>query len=61
MTTETMSLESGEQFTRLLLQNQKRIWGLILSLVPNGTEADDILQETCAVKGQAMLYFRGSR
>ena len=49
MTTKNMSLESGEQFTRLLLQNQKRIWGLILSLVPNGSDADDILQETCAV------------
>lgn len=44
-----MCLESGEQFTRLLVKNQKRIWGLILSLVPNGTDADDVLQETCAV------------
>ena len=49
MTEENMSTESGEQFTRLLLQNQKRIWGLILSLVPNGPDADDVLQETCAV------------
>ncbi|TWT80213.1 ECF RNA polymerase sigma factor SigR [Planctomycetes bacterium CA13] len=49
MTTEKMSVESGEQFTRLLLQNQKRIWGLILSLVPCGSDADDVLQETCAV------------
>ena len=50
MTEENMiSTESGEQFTRLLLQNQKRFWGLILSLVPNGSDADDVLQETCAV------------
>lgn len=49
MTEENVSPESGEQFTRLLLQNQKRIWGLILSLVPNGPDADDVLQETCAV------------
>lgn len=39
----------GEEFTRLLLQNQKRIWGLILSLVPNGHDADDVMQETCVV------------
>jgi RNA polymerase sigma-70 factor (ECF subfamily) len=39
----------GEAFTRLLLQNQKRIVGLIYSLVPRGAEADDVMQETCAV------------
>jgi RNA polymerase sigma-70 factor (ECF subfamily) len=39
----------GELFTRLLLQNQKRIAGLIFSLVPRGTDADDVMQETCAV------------
>ena len=39
----------GEQFTRLLLQNQSRICGLIFSLVPNGPDADDVFQETCAV------------
>jgi len=49
MNAETMSTESGEQFTRLLLQNQKRFWGLIVSLVPIGSDAEDILQETCVV------------
>ena len=39
----------GEVFTRLLLQNQKRLAGLIFSLVPRGTDADDVMQETCAV------------
>lgn len=39
----------GETFTRLLLQNQKRIAGLIYSLVPRGADADDVMQETCAV------------
>ena len=39
----------GEAFTRLLLQNQKRIAGLIYSLVPQGADADDVMQETCAV------------
>lgn len=40
---------AGEVFTRLLLKNQKRIAGLIFSLVPRGTDADDVMQETCAV------------
>jgi len=39
----------GGLFTRLLLQNQSRIGGLIFSLVPNGPDADDVFQETCAV------------
>lgn len=39
----------GEAFTRLLLQNQRRIAGLIFSLVPRGPDADDVMQETCAV------------
>ncbi|WP_414660671.1 sigma-70 family RNA polymerase sigma factor [Horticoccus sp. 23ND18S-11] len=39
----------GEAFTRLLLQHQKRIAGLIFSLVPRGADADDAMQETCAV------------
>jgi RNA polymerase sigma-70 factor (ECF subfamily) len=39
----------GEIFTRLLLQNQRRIAGLIFSLVPRGTDADDVMQETCVV------------
>ncbi|MDP3069844.1 MAG: sigma-70 family RNA polymerase sigma factor [Opitutaceae bacterium] len=39
----------GEAFTRLLLQNQRRIAGLIFALVPNGPDADDVMQETCAV------------
>ena len=39
----------GEAFTRLLLQNQKRVAGLIFSLVPRGTAAAEVLPETCAV------------
>jgi len=39
----------GETFTRLLLKNQKRLAGLIFSLVPRGPDADDVMQETCAV------------
>ena len=40
---------AGGEFTTLLLQNQKRIYALILSLVPNGPDADDIMQDACAV------------
>ena len=46
---ESAKQDAGGEFTRLLLQNQKRIWGLILSLVPNGPDADDVMQEACAV------------
>ncbi len=38
-----------ETFTRLLLQNRRRLAGLIGALVPGGADADDVLQETCAV------------
>ena len=48
MTEPDRQIDGGE-FTRLLLQTQKRLWGLILSLVPNGPDADDVMQETCAV------------
>lgn len=41
--------DNGEAFVRLLAQNHKRLMGLILALVPNGPDADDIMQETCAV------------
>lgn len=38
-----------QEFIRLLLSNQKRIYGFILSLLPNPTDADDIMQETATV------------
>jgi len=47
----------GEEFTRLLLESQKRIWGLILSLVPRGSDADDVMQETCAVLWRKFSQF----
>jgi RNA polymerase sigma-70 factor (ECF subfamily) len=50
-------MDRGEQFVRLYLQNQRRIYGLILALVPNGPDADDILQETCAVLWQKFDEF----
>ena len=41
--------DRGAQFVRLFVQHQRRIHALILALVPNGPDADDILQETSAV------------
>ncbi len=40
------SLSPTEQFLRLLLPNQKRIYAYILTLVPHWSDADDIMQET---------------
>jgi RNA polymerase sigma-70 factor, ECF subfamily len=39
----------NEQFLVLFIRNQKRIYGLIASLVPNALDADDIMQETLMV------------
>jgi RNA polymerase sigma-70 factor (ECF subfamily) len=50
-------MDRGSQFVRLFLENQRRITGLILALVPNGPDADDILQETCAVLWQKFDEF----
>src|SRR5437867_13314017 len=49
--------DRGTTFVRLLLQHQRRIHGLILALVPNGPDADDILQETCSVLWQKFDEF----
>jgi len=49
--------DRGEQFVRLYLQNQKRIQGLILALVPKGADADDVLQEASAVMWQKFAEF----
>jgi RNA polymerase sigma-70 factor (ECF subfamily) len=50
-------MERGAEFMRLFLQNQRRLCGLILALVPNGPDADDILQETSAVLWQKYSEF----
>ncbi len=38
-----------EEFLSLLMSNQRRIHGYVLSLVPNGHDADDIMQETTTI------------
>jgi len=42
-----MSNTQDKQFVQLLLRNQRRIYGFILTLVANATEADDLYQEAC--------------
>ena len=38
-----------DQFVRLLLTNEKRIYAFILTLVPNRTDAEDIMQEAASL------------
>jgi RNA polymerase sigma-70 factor (ECF subfamily) len=42
-------IEREEQFLELFLAHDRRIHGFILALVPNWSDADDLLQETSAV------------
>src|SRR5215204_4341655 len=39
----------GALFLRLFLQNQRRIYAYILTLLPNRADADDVLQEASLV------------
>ena len=38
-----------DQFVRLLLTNEKRIYAFILTLVPNRTDAEDIMQDVASL------------
>ena len=49
--------DRGAEFLRLFLQHQRRVYALILALLPNGPDADDILQETSAVLWQKFGEF----
>jgi len=39
----------GKLFLRLFLQNERRLYAYILTLLPNRADADDVLQETSLV------------
>ncbi|MCK4999036.1 MAG: sigma-70 family RNA polymerase sigma factor [Anaerohalosphaera sp.] len=41
--------DRGHSFITLYLENERRIYGFIMALVPNWADADDILQETTKV------------
>ena len=42
-------MDKKDEFFRLFLKNNKRLYGFIVSFVPNISDADDVLQETAAV------------
>ena len=44
-----IDLPREERFLRLLLTYERRIFGSLLALVPNWSDAEDLLQETSAV------------
>ena len=44
-----LNIVKEEQFMRLFLQSERRILGFILSLVPNLSDAEDLMQETCSI------------
>ena len=48
---------SVEQFIRLVINNHKRIYAYILSLVPNHNDADDIMQETSTLMWSKFVQF----
>lgn len=41
--------QNHEEFTRLLVSNQRRIYGFIFTLIQDHGSADDVLQETTAL------------
>ncbi|MBN1471489.1 MAG: sigma-70 family RNA polymerase sigma factor [Syntrophaceae bacterium] len=43
------SNDSGSGFVRQLIQSQNQIYSFILALVPNWSDADDILQDTAEI------------
>lgn len=49
--------QNQEQFLRLLMLNDRRIYAYILSFVPNTADADDIMQESSAVMWRKFSSF----
>ncbi|MBX7165172.1 MAG: sigma-70 family RNA polymerase sigma factor [Pirellulales bacterium] len=50
-------MDERTDFVRLLVQNQHRIYGYILALLPDFAAADDVYQETCTVLWQKFAQF----
>ena len=44
-----MESDQARQFVSLLMANQQRIYAFILSMIPNWSDADDLMQETAEV------------
>ena len=51
-------LDRNQQLMLLMTQHQRRIFGYIYTLVPNRTDAEDILQETSLVVCEKFEQFR---
>lgn len=47
-----------EQFLRLFMESERRIYAFIVSVLPNLTDADDILQETSLILWKKFDQFR---
>jgi RNA polymerase sigma-70 factor, ECF subfamily len=47
-----------QRFLRLFMENERRIYGFIASLLPNMADAEDVLQETSLVLWQKFDQFR---
>ncbi len=54
---QEQSEQSQEQFLRLLMLNDRRIYAYILAFVPNAADADDIMQEASAVMWRKFSSF----
>jgi RNA polymerase sigma-70 factor, ECF subfamily len=46
------------QFIRLFLENERRIYGFIVSVLPNFNDAEDVLQETSLVLWQKFSQYQ---
>ena len=49
---------SSGEFIRLFLQNERRIYAFIVSLLPDLTDAEDVLQETSVVLWEKFDQFQ---
>src|SRR5688572_23508061 len=46
-----------QQFLRLFLENERRIYAFIVSILPNLSDAEDVLQETSLILWQKFAQF----
>ncbi len=51
------SQDRGQEFLRLFLTSQKRIFYFIITMVPNVADADDIMQETAGIMWRKFYEF----
>jgi len=49
MTDDSEQSDRYQQFLRLFLENDRRLYAFIVSVLPNLSDAEDVLQETCVV------------